>query len=70
MAGFKKSKGPKVLHRKYFYKGREYKPCRVTVKKLYSAGLKTYMSASAVDNGDLIFRNHRPILWHSFNEWD
>ena len=70
MAGHKKSNGPKVLHRKYFYKNREYKPCRVTVKKLYSAGLKTYMSASAVDNGDLIFRNHRPILWHSFNEWD
>ena len=69
MAGFKKSKGPKVLHRKYFYKGREYKPCRVTVKKLYSAGLKTYMSASAVHNGDLIFRNHRPIPWAHIN-WD
>jgi len=70
MAGHKKRSGPKQEHQKYFYKEREYKPCRVTVKKLYSHGSKTYMSASAMDNGDLIFRNHRPIVWHSFNEWD
>ena len=69
MAGHKKSKGPKVRHRKYLYKGKEYKPCRVTCKKLYSSGLKTYMSASAVDNGDLIFRNHRPIPWAHI-DWD
>ena len=69
MAGHKKRKGPKQEHQKYFYKGREYKPCRVTVKKLYSTGSKAYLSASAVDNGDLIFRNHRPILWAQIN-WD
>ena len=70
MAGHKARRGPKQEHQKYFYKEREYKPCRVTVKKLYSHGSKTYMSASAIDNGDLIFRNNRPIVWHSFNEWD
>ena len=70
MVGHETRSGPKQIHQKYFYKGREYQPCRVTVKKLYSHGSKTYMSASAKDNGDLIFRNHRPIVWHSFNEWD
>ena len=52
MAGHKARRGPKQEHQKYFYKEREYNPCRVTVKKLYSHGSKTYMSASAKDNGD------------------
>ena len=69
MAGHKKRIGLPVQHEKYFYKNRQYRPCRVTVKKLYSHGSKTYMSASAMDNGDLIFRNHRPIPWAHIN-WD
>ena len=69
MVSHKKRIGLPVQHEKYFYNNREYKPCRVTVKKLYSHGSKAYMSASAMDNGDLIFRNHRPIPWAQIN-WD
>jgi hypothetical protein len=69
MVGHKTRSGPIQEHQKYFYKEREYKPCRVTVKKLYSTGSKAYMSASATEGGDLIFRNHRPIPWAQIN-WD
>ena len=70
MAGFKKSKGPKVLHRKYFYKGREYKPCQVVCSKVMGRCYKKIMSANCVEDGSLILnQNGRPMPWAHI-QWD
>ena len=69
MAGVKKSTGPAQTHRKFFIDGQEYRPCKVTVKKLYSNGMKTYMSVVNIVTGDLIMNNGRPVPIGSI-EWD
>ena len=70
MAGNKKSKGPKVEHRKYFYKGQRYVPAMVVCKKVFSKGYKQMLSASSIEDGSLILnQNKRPTPWQHI-QWD
>ena len=70
MAGIKKRKGVQVKHSKYFYKGKEYKPCMVVCKKVFGNGYKKMLSANSIEDGSLILnQNNRPMPWQHI-PWD
>lgn len=53
MAGAKKTTGIQINHRKFYAQEQEWRPCKVSQKKLYSNGYKTFMSATSVQTGEL-----------------
>lgn len=67
MAGVKKSIAQ--VQRQHFYKGELYVPCKVVVNKLYSAGNKTYLSATNKQTGDVLCENGRPVPFNNI-QWD
>ena len=70
MAGHKKSKGPKVQHRKYFYRGVQHKPALCVCSKVMGRGYKKIMGASSIEDGKIILnQNGRPMPWQHI-QWD
>ena len=70
MAGIKTRRGVQVKHRKYFYKGKEHKPCQVVCRKISGKGYKKMMSANCIETGEVI-KNHQgsPMPWAHI-QWD
>lgn len=66
MAGAKKTKGIQTDHKRFYTLDQEWRPCKVSQKKLYSRGYKTFMSAQSVQTGD-IYRdeNGKAVSWHN-----
>ena len=70
MVGHKTRRGPKVQHKKYFYKGKEYKPAMVVCQKVFSKNYRKLLSANCVETGDILLNTQgRPWPWQTI-QWD
>jgi len=66
MAGAKKTKGIQTIHAKRYAQGQEWRPVRVSQKKMYGTGYKTFMGAQSIQSGEL-YRDPqgRVTPWHN-----
>ena len=53
MAGVKKQQGTEQIHRKFYAQGMEWRPVKVSTKKIFGKGYKTFMSAQSIQTGEL-----------------
>ena len=66
MAGIKTRKGQQTAHARFYAKGQEWKPCKVTQKKRIGNGTRTFMAAQSVQTGEIYKNSHGLTApWHS-----
>ena len=70
MVGHKTRRGPKVQHKKYFFKGKRYVQTIVVCPKPLSGNYRKLLSASCVETGDIPLNHQgRPQPWQTI-QWD
>lgn len=64
MAGVKKQKGSEQVHRKFYAMGQEWRPVKISQKKIFGKGYKTFIGAQSIQTGELYKnQNGRAMPW-------